>query len=75
LASGLAEYVARVRGRTDLPLAIGFGISTREHVARVAELVDGVVVASAMLNHLEGTTAEALPEEARRFVSNLRPGG
>lgn len=71
LATGLADYVARVRAQTDLPLAIGFGISRREHVRRAGELVDGVVVASALLNHLDGVPFDQLPAEASRFVESL----
>lgn len=74
LAPGLAEYVARVRRQTELPLAIGFGISTRDHVARVEKLVDGVIVASALLNHLDTVTSEELPAEAEGFVRALRGG-
>jgi len=74
LAPGLDDYIARVRRYTTLPLAIGFGISRREHVARVEKLVDGIVVASALLNHLEHVPSEDLPSEAKGFVQSLRGG-
>src|SRR5256885_8420699 len=44
LSPALAPLVDRVRGLTDLPLYAGFGISTPEHAAAAAVLVDGVVV-------------------------------
>lgn len=72
LSEGLADYVARVRGHTSLPLAIGFGISNREHVARVEKLVDGAICASALLNDLEGAPSDELPRRAREFVQMLR---
>ncbi|HEX5167514.1 MAG TPA: tryptophan synthase subunit alpha [Thermomicrobiales bacterium] len=72
LATNLADYIARVRGKTDLPLAIGFGISTREHVEQVEPLVDGVICASALLNRLNGVASEELPRVAREFVEGLR---
>lgn len=72
LAAGIGDYVSRVRGNTDLPLAIGFGISNREHVAQLETLVDGVVVASALLDHLEQSTSEDLPRQAAEFVRMLR---
>lgn len=50
LAGGIAEAVARIRSHTQLPVAVGFGISTREQVARVAAFADGVVVGSALVN-------------------------
>lgn len=72
LASGLADYVARVRRHTDLPLAIGFGISRREHVAQLETLVDGVVCASAFLADLEGVSSDLLPARATEFFQALR---
>jgi len=72
LYEGLADYVARVRRHTSLPLALGFGISSPEHVAAAAGLVDGVIFASGMLNHLETVPAENLPDEAERYVRWLR---
>ena len=45
----LAEFVARVRLHTGLPLAVGFGIGTPAQAAAVAGLADGVVVGSALV--------------------------
>jgi tryptophan synthase alpha chain len=50
LAGGIPEAVARIRLHTALPVAVGFGISTRAQVAEVAALADGVVVGSALVN-------------------------
>jgi len=50
LAKGIPEAVGRIRRHTDLPVAVGFGISTREQVSQVAALADGVVVGSALVN-------------------------
>jgi tryptophan synthase alpha chain len=46
LPPGLAETVARVRGATEAPVAVGFGISSAEQASAVAELADGVIVGS-----------------------------
>jgi tryptophan synthase alpha chain len=46
LPPGLADTVARVRAATDVPVAVGFGISTPEHARSVAEIADGVIVGS-----------------------------
>jgi tryptophan synthase alpha chain len=54
LPPDLAEFVARVRKHTNLPLAVGFGIATGEQAAVVAKLVEGVVVGSALVK-LAGT--------------------
>ncbi|HEY8489512.1 MAG TPA: tryptophan synthase subunit alpha [Dehalococcoidia bacterium] len=50
LPPGLAEFVGRVRRRTDLPLAVGFGISTREHVEAVGRLADAAIIGSAIID-------------------------
>jgi tryptophan synthase alpha chain len=50
LAAGIPEAVARIRRRTSLPVAVGFGIATRAQVAEVAAHADGVVVGSALVN-------------------------
>lgn len=49
LASDLPQTVARLRGATDLPVCVGFGISRPEHARAVAGLADGVVVGSAIV--------------------------
>jgi tryptophan synthase alpha chain len=46
LPTELAATVEGVRAATELPVAVGFGISTGEQAARVAELADGVIVGS-----------------------------
>ncbi|NOZ70382.1 MAG: tryptophan synthase subunit alpha [Chloroflexi bacterium] len=49
LPPDLTEFVKRVRGYTDLPLAVGFGISTPQQAAQVAAIADGVIVGSALV--------------------------
>jgi len=39
-----------VRARTDLPLAVGFGISTPEQASRVGCFADGIIVGSALID-------------------------
>lgn len=45
----LTDFVARVRRRSDLPLAVGFGIGTGAQAAAVAATADGVIVGSALV--------------------------
>ncbi|MFI5356230.1 MAG: tryptophan synthase subunit alpha [Opitutales bacterium] len=49
-AANIPEAVARIKAHTSLPVAVGFGISTRAQVAEVAATADGVVVGSALVN-------------------------
>ena len=72
LQAGLADYVARVRRHADLPLAIGFGISTRAHVLEAEKLADGVISGSALIDRLERASSDELLAEARDFIRSLR---
>ena len=72
LSAGLPDYLARIRHQTALPLAVGFGISTAEHVREVAEHADGAIVASALINHLDALPEAEQPAAATAFVRTLR---
>ena len=45
MSDQLPDFLARVRAQTDLPLAVGFGISNREHVQAVGAVADAAVMA------------------------------
>ena len=70
--------VTRLRGYTDLPIVVGFGISTPEHVARVSRIADGAVVGSALINRIEALKPQDMAEGAAAYVAELkaatRPG-
>jgi len=78
-----AELPARLnalRQVTDAPMAVGFGISTQEHVRQVVEVADAAIVGSAMVRHLHtyaqesGATHEGLAAAAREMTSELAVG-
>ncbi|HEX6511825.1 MAG TPA: tryptophan synthase subunit alpha [Chloroflexota bacterium] len=69
LSSGLAEFLARVRAATSVPLAVGFGISRPEHVRAMHGLADGVIVASALADLIDSTPA---PERAAAVAQRIR---
>jgi tryptophan synthase alpha chain len=52
LASGLGNSIAQLRTATELPIAVGFGISTALQASEVARVADGVVVGSALVDAL-----------------------
>lgn len=68
VAADLGETVARVRAVTDLPVAVGFGISTADQARQVSRLADGVVVGSALVDRLEREG----PAGAEAFLRGLR---
>lgn len=55
LAAGLDDLLARVRGLTNTPVVVGFGISRREHLSHLRGKADGVIVASALVNRMRET--------------------
>ncbi|MGJ8640922.1 MAG: tryptophan synthase subunit alpha [Opitutaceae bacterium] len=50
MSDGIRERVDLIKEHTSLPVVVGFGISTPEHVKTVAQAADGVVVGSAIVN-------------------------
>jgi tryptophan synthase alpha chain len=71
LAPEVRELVADVRSVSPVPVALGFGISTPEHVAAIAKAeADGVVVASALVDALGEDGRDV--DRARRLAEALR---
>jgi tryptophan synthase alpha chain len=52
VADSMAERVSAIRATTSLPIAVGFGISSPEHVRQVAQHADGIVVGSAIVKRV-----------------------
>ena len=59
VGAALPDLVGRLRARTPAPLAVGFGISTPEQAARVADLADGVIIGSALIDLIAHSTDAA----------------
>ncbi len=59
LASDIEEHVSNLRGVTDLPIGVGFGISTPAQAAQVARFSDAVVVGSALSLLIEANAESA----------------
>jgi tryptophan synthase alpha chain len=68
ISSAAADLVARVRRVTDLPVAVGLGVSTAEQAAEVAAYADGVIVGSAFIKLVQDS---ASLEEALLAVRSL----
>ncbi len=52
VADTIAQMTAKIRAHTDLPIAVGFGISTPEQARTVAASAEAVVVGSAIVNQI-----------------------
>ncbi|MDX1621254.1 MAG: tryptophan synthase subunit alpha [Nitriliruptorales bacterium] len=70
-ASGLVD---RVREHTDLPVAVGIGVKTRQHAATVAGYADGVIVGSAVVSAAGDGDPASAPGRVAELVAELRRG-
>lgn len=74
LTNDAEELVRRLRRYTNLPIAVGFGVSTPEHVAALAEFADAAVVGSALVAIIEKSSREEAPSSIARFIKGLLGG-
>ncbi|MDB5174918.1 MAG: trpA [Phycisphaerales bacterium] len=79
LPADLAENVRQLKGLTDRPICVGFGISQARHVAQLQGLADGAIVGSGvvkrMKSHVQGgpaAIAAALADYSRELLSQVR---
>src|ERR1700723_3548804 len=72
LASDARRLVERLRRFTRLPIAVGFGISTAEHVAAVGEFADAAVIGSAIVALVEKAGPAKGPAQILAFLQGLR---
>ncbi len=74
LAADASGLVSRLRRYTELPIAVGFGISNAEHFAAVGEFADAAVIGSALVEIIEQSAAKEAPSSIARFIEGLRAG-
>ncbi|HJO37197.1 MAG: tryptophan synthase subunit alpha [Vicinamibacterales bacterium] len=75
LADGAERMAARIRAQTQMPLALGFGVSTAEHVAAIGRWADAAVVGSALVSVIEKAAGDATLESAlAAYVQELTSG-
>ena len=76
----VAGAVARLRRHTNLPVAVGFGVKTRDQAAAIARVADAAVVGSALIDHLaarltaDGKAEPSLVEDVLALVRDLAAG-
>jgi tryptophan synthase alpha chain len=68
LSDELPEYLARVRRHTDLPLAVGFGISRPEHIAQISQLCEAAAIGSAIIEAIDRAAPGSEAESVRTYV-------
>ncbi len=73
LAGDARGLVDRLRRFTNLPIAVGFGISTPEHVAAVGEFADAAVLGTSIVSLIEKAPTGGAPAAVAAFLKGLRP--
>ena len=71
ITTNLDALVSVVRENTDVPCAIGFGISTPEQASKMASLSDGAIVGSAIIKIIEKYGKDA-PEHVGEYIRNMK---
>jgi tryptophan synthase alpha chain len=67
LDKNIVEHINLIKSLTDIPVSIGFGVSTPEEAKKVSEIGDGVIVGSAIVKRFYEH-----PEGAKEFIKKLR---
>ncbi|MDX5377454.1 MAG: tryptophan synthase subunit alpha [Halomonas sp.] len=73
-AADVAEHLAPLRGLTELPLCVGFGIRDGASAAEVGKVADGVIVGSALVGRIaeHAEQPEAIAEELKAILGEMR---
>jgi tryptophan synthase alpha chain len=72
MSTDIEEHINLIRKYSDLPIAVGFGISNPEHVSEIAKSADGVVVGSAIVRRVgEGGDSDEMVNNIEKFVGEL----
>lgn len=68
----VASQLNLIRSKTDLPICVGFGIKDAESAKQVAQIADGVVVGSALVEKIAQGSKQNLLDEVGAFTTSLR---
>lgn len=81
---GIDNFLNTVKQATDVPIAVGFGVSKPQHVAQFSRICDGVVVGSAIVRKIEDNVQLVISddpaekargiEDIKAFVASLKEG-
>jgi tryptophan synthase alpha chain len=72
LAKGIEDSVRSIRATSQVPVCVGFGVSTPEHAREVGRFADGVVVGSALIEAIQGAAPGTAVDAAAGFVAALK---
>jgi tryptophan synthase alpha chain len=73
VGEGVEEAVRKLQALGDVPVCVGFGVSTPEHASAVGAYADGVVVGSALVDRIDrAASSDEAVEVAAAFVAELK---
>ena len=72
LDPNLTSYLQRLRKYFSIPIAVGFGISKKEHIKMLAPIVDIAVVGSAIIDIIHSSRRDNLERKISDFLDNLK---
>ena len=72
LSGAVQDLVARTRQASDLPIAVGLGVSTPEQAHDIAQYADGVIVGSAFVNAINAGGAQAAQQLAEQLSVGVK---
>ena len=71
ISNSAQELVTRIRKVSDLPIAVGLGVSTPEQAREVATYADGVIIGSALIKELLAGDLDSGLEKLRSLAQSL----
>ncbi|KAI8909599.1 tryptophan synthase beta subunit-like PLP-dependent enzyme [Gorgonomyces haynaldii] len=69
--SGLPQLIAKIKSQTSLPLAVGFGVSTREHFVQVGAQAEGVVIGSKIITVAKQAAQHERAQKVLEFAETV----
>lgn len=72
LDPSINSYLIKVRNKFSVPLAVGFGISKKEHLQQIKPYADIAVVGSAIINVINQSTSKNLEKNIGSFINELK---
>ena len=69
--TSLRQQVQSSMRKSRIPVCVGFGISRPQHAKAVARFADGVIVGSALVDHLYRTSKKGLSRGSKRFIQSF----
>jgi len=70
--AAVKHMIPRIRSHVRLPVGVGFGIRDAKTARAVADVADAVVIGSALVQKLEGSSRTEAPAIAGRFIAEIR---